>query len=560
LKYRWVPRSSPDAGSTGITGVPAPVAAVLARRGFSPGAAAAFLSPEWNMLSPWSSIPGADRAAEVLAGAVRRGDSILIHGDFDADGITAAATAVRVLRRLGARADWHIPCRFSEGYGIGDTGTEKALSEGYGLFLTVDCGIGALEPVERLRRAGIAVVVTDHHLPGQALPDADAVVDPEVAGDEEAPWRRLSGAGVALMVLRGAAGKLDRGDMPELEPDLCAIGTACDVVDLLGDNRILMNRGLSVLRTVPSTGVAALMKRAGLSRESVRARDLSYVIGPRLNSAGRVSHADLAVRLLLTEDHREAAGLADRLEECNSLRRELDADVFDDARSRAGEGPCVVLGSDSWHPGVLGIAASRLVEELAVPVILVSFRDGHGRGSARSPEGAPIHDILQNALENGLLTRCGGHSVAAGLSMERDKLEPFREFMERRTSPENGRESARPLLQIDGRLMGTECSAETVRGIAMMEPFGPGNPEPVWIARNVYALTRDVVGRGRHLKMSLMVDGVARNAIGFHMVGRSSEFERPVDLAFVLREDTYRGGDAVQLHLLDVRPSAGTAP
>ncbi len=550
-----------DTESTGIAGVPAPVAAVLARRGFSPGSAASFLSPEWDKLSPWGSLPGADRAAEVLAGAVRRGDKVLVHGDFDADGITAAATAVRVLRALGTPADWHIPCRFNEGYGIGDAGTEKALSEGYGLFLTVDCGIGAVEPVDRLRRGGIAVVVTDHHLPGPSLPNAEAVVDPEVDGEDGAPWRRLSGAGVVLMVLRGAAEKLGRGAIPELEPDLCAIGTACDVVDLLGDNRILMNRGLSVLRNAPSTGVAALMKRAGVSREAVRARDLSYVIGPRLNSAGRVSHADLAVRLLLTEDPREASELADRLEECNSLRRELDAGVFGDARSRAGEGSCVVLGSDSWHPGVLGIAASRLVEELAVPVVLVSFRrDGHGRGSARSPDSVPIHDILQEALERGLLTRCGGHSVAAGLSMEREKLEPFREFMEHRTAPENGREASRPLLQIDGRLLGTECSAETLRGIAMMEPFGPGNPEPVWIARNVYAVARDVVGRGRHLKMTLMVDGEARNAIGFHMVERSSEFERLVDLAFMLREDSYRGGDAVQLHLLDLRPAAGAAP
>ncbi len=544
----------------GIVGVPAPVAAVLARRGFSPGAAAAFLSPEWGSLSPWHSIPGADRAAEVLADAVRRGERVLVHGDFDADGVTAAATAVKVLRALGARADWHVPCRFSEGYGIGDTGIERALSEGYGLFLTVDCGIGAVEAVERLRRGGISVVITDHHLPGPVLPEAEAVVDPELSGEDGAPWRRLSGAGVALMVLRGAAWKLGCGDMPELEPDLCSVGTACDVVDLLGDNRVLVNRGLSVLRTRPSTGVAALMRRAGISREAIRARDLSYVIGPRLNSAGRVSHADLAVRLLLTDDPREAAELADRLEECNSLRRELDADVFADAGSRAGKGSCVVLGSDSWHPGVLGIAAGRLVEKLAVPVVLVSFRDGPGRGSARSPDGFPIHDILREALKRGLLTRCGGHSVAAGLSMDREKLEPFREFMERRTAPENCAEASRPLLHIDGRLLGTECSRETVRGISMMEPFGPGNPEPVWIARNAYAVTRDAVGRGRHLRVSLMVDGVLRNAIGFNMVQRSSEFERPVDLAFMLREDSYRGGDAVQLHLLDVRPALGGAP
>jgi len=382
LKYKWVPRSAADAGFDGIEGVPAPVASVLARRGFTASEALAFMESRWNSLSPWRNLPGAEEAASIVAEAVLTGEGILVHGDFDADGITAVATSVRVLRALGARVDWHIPCRFSEGYGIGETGVRKAIEEGFGLFLTVDCGISAVDPVRTLSEAGVKTVITDHHLPGPSVPAACATVDPELSDDHGAPWRRLSGAGVALAVLRGVAELLGKPGIGELEPDLCAVGTACDVVDLVGDNRLILRRGMEVLRSLPSPGIQALLRRAGLSSERIRTRDLSYVIGPRLNSAGRVSHADLAVKLLLTLDPGEAQVLADELEGCNDRRRELDSGVFTEARKLAGEGPCVVLGSDSWHPGVLGIAASRLVDELSVPVVLVSFNGPEGRGSA----------------------------------------------------------------------------------------------------------------------------------------------------------------------------------
>ncbi len=557
MRYRWVPRSAGDAPQQGIEGLPSPVAAVLARRGFTPAGAREFIDSSWSSLSPWNSLPGAGRAASEIHRAIGAGEGILVHGDFDADGITAVATAVRALKALGGRVDWHIPCRFSEGYGIGETGVQKALSEGFGLFLTVDCGVSAVEPVKRLSQAGIGTVITDHHLPGPVLPDALAVVDPYLSGDVKAPWGRLSGAGVALMVLKGVAELSGRSGMPELEPDLCAIGTACDVVDLLGDNRLILKRGMHVLRSSPSLGISALARRAGLSTAAISTRDLSFVIGPRLNSAGRVSHADLAVNLLLTGDAAQAERLAEELEDCNRKRRELDTDVFTQARDLADDGPCVVLGSESWHPGVLGIAASRLVEELSVPVVLVSFAGAEGRGSARSVEGVPIHGLLQKALEEGLLVRCGGHSVAAGLSVMRDRFDEFRSFMVENAASMAAGEGQKPVLHIDGRLMGPECAMETMRGVKLLEPFGPGNTEPVWIARNALALTRDVVGKGKHLKLSLQIDGVTRNAIGFNMVQRSVEFERQVDVAFLLREDSWRGGESVQLHLLDARPSAG---
>lgn len=555
MKYKWVPRSVGDTAFDIIDGVPAPVASVLARRGLSASEARAFMDSQWSSLSPWRNLPGAFEAATAVAESVRTGEAVLVHGDFDADGITAVATSVRILRALGARVDWHIPCRFNEGYGIGETGVRKAVEEGFGLFLTVDCGISAVEPVRLLSEAGVKTVITDHHLPGASVPEAIATVDPELSDDCGAPWRRLSGAGVALAVLRGVAELLGNPGLSELEPDLCAIGTACDVVDLVGDNRLILRRGMDVLRSRPSQGMLALLKRAGLTPDRIRTRDLSFVIGPRLNSAGRVSHADLAVRLLLTDDSLEAHALADQLEGLNDRRRELDSGVFSEARKMAGDGPCVVLASDSWHPGVLGIAASRLVDELSVPVVLVSFSGSEGRGSARSVDGIPIHGILQEALEEGLLLRCGGHSVAAGLSVTRERFAAFRDFMMERTGAAG--EGEKPLLQIDGRLLGTECTMETMRGIRLLEPFGPGNPEPVWIARNAFMLTRELVGRGRHLKMTFRIDGVTGSAIGFNMARRSADFDRTVDLAFVLREDSFRGGESVQMELLDARPSAG---
>jgi single-stranded-DNA-specific exonuclease len=219
LKYKWVPRSRSvaDAAFDGIDGIPASVASVLARRGFSVSEARAFIDTTWNGLSPWRNLPGAEEAAVAVADAIRAGEGILVHGDFDADGITAVSTSVRVLRALGARVDWHFPCRFNEGYVIGETGVQKAIDEGFGLFLTVDCGISAVDPVRLLSEAGVRTVITDHHLPGPEVPSACATVDPELSDDQGAPWRRLSGAGVALAVLRGVADLLGKPGRPSPE-------------------------------------------------------------------------------------------------------------------------------------------------------------------------------------------------------------------------------------------------------------------------------------------------------------------------------------------------------
>lgn len=551
MRYRWLARPDlSDGGSSATVDMPEPVRFLVQRRGISEE----FLEASFEGLSGWHELPGALDAAEVIRKTLDRGDRILVHGDFDADGITATATAVRALRELGGDVSWHLPCRFEEGYGLGDAGVEKCREEKAGLLLTVDCGITAADETGRIRSNGAAVVVTDHHLPESELPCADALVDPALYPDEGQPWRHLSGAGVIHAVLRG----LFPEPLPDvMEPDLVAIGTVCDLVEIRGDNRRLVRRGLDVVSSRPGTGLKALLARCSLSGASVTAGDIAFQLGPRINSAGRIAHADTALRLLLEDDRRVAEELAMKLDSFNSRRRELDEAVFRSAVTQIGEGPVpvAIAGSGEWHPGVIGISASRIARKYNRPAILVSWDGDTGTGSARGLPGMEVHGILASAMEEGHLIRFGGHSMAAGLTVSRSSWDEFRKFVLERAEEEYAGGS-QPVLFIDGPLLPSQCTMEVLKALDSLEPFGRGNPEPVWIARGLYPSEFRSVGKnGKHLQMTFRKDGVTLRAVGFNMGSMTSGLDRPLDLAFRLKADGWRGGDAVQLVLEDFRPS-----
>lgn len=552
MKYKWQARPESPVGEDSLPGdIPEPVRLLLSRRGLN----RKFLESDYSGLSCWKSLPGAEEAASIIGGTIEDGGRILVHGDFDADGITAAATAVRVLRHLKADVGHHLPCRFEEGYGLGEEGIRRCLEEKVDLLVTVDCGITAVDQVEELRKAGVKVVVTDHHVPGCTLPGADAVVNPQLSGDESASWRHLSGAGVIHTVLRG----LFRGEQPSvMNPDLVAIGTVCDMVDLVGDNRILVKQGLSVMADSPVPGVAALLRESGVDRSRLSAFDIGFGIGPRINSAGRITHADTALELLLENDPRIAAELASRLEKSNSKRRELDRDVFKDAMSqlKGYQGPVAVAASADWHPGVIGISASRISRKLNRPAVLVSWDGDTGRGSARGLPGMEVHSVLSAAMDSGLLLKFGGHSMAAGLTVSRDRYGEFKEFIQKKAG-ELYSSAAMPVLYIDGRLDPEECTMEVYDALGLLEPFGSGNPEPVWMARGLFPGTYRTVGKdGNHLQISFQAGAATLRAIGFDMGHRTSELNRPLDVAFRLKPDSWRGGSAVQLVIEDIKPAA----
>ncbi len=531
--------------------LPEPVAELLRRRGVD----RAFIEASYSTLSPWNDLPGAEEAAGIIRRAVENGGRILVHGDFDADGITATATAVRVLRSMGASVTHHLPCRFEEGYGVGEEGVRRCLQEGIDLFLTVDCGITAVEQVAELRENGVMVVVTDHHVPGDALPPADAVVDPLLSGNSRAPWQHLSGAGVIHTVLRGVH---PNPDSTEMEPDLAAIGTVCDMVPLTGDNRILVRRGLQVINGSPPPGIMALLRESSASPGEAGVMDIGFGLGPRINSAGRVAHADTALKLLLETDPRMAAEHAAKLTSFNEKRKDLDAKVYEEALEQLEDtdSPVAVAASDRWHPGVIGISASRLSRKLNRPAVLIAWDGEQGRGSARGLPGMEVHGVLSAAMDQGLLERFGGHSMAAGLTIARTRYDDFREFIQKEARELFG-EAGRPVLYIDGRLLPRECTMDTLRALSLLEPFGEGNPEPVWMARGLFAASFRTVGReSRHLQASFDAQGTTLMAIGFNMGHRTSELGRPVDIAFRLKPDSWRGGDSVQLVIEDFKPAA----
>lgn len=558
MKYKWLPRPEiPGKDSAYLKSLkfPDPVETLIERRGFR----ASFILSDYNSLSLWNSLPGADEASLILEKAIRNNEEIFVHGDFDADGITATATAVRVINALGGRVQYHVPCRFNEGYGLGETAVSRCINSGAGVLITVDCGITAVEEVATLQKAGVKVVITDHHKPSDILPEADVLVDPELAGEIETPWRHLSGAGVILFVLRGLAERMGAENIPELEPDLVAIGTVCDMVNLTGDNRILVKRGLAVLKLNPPEGIRALMKAAGVTQSELTARDIGFGLGPVINSAGRIAHADKAVNLLLETDSRLAMEMASALVNVNKKRRSLDSAVFAEAGEllKNTQAHIAIAASKLWHPGVIGISASRLSGELNRPVILIAWDGNTGRGSARGVPGVPVYPVLSRAMKEGLLLRFGGHNQAAGFSIDRSMYDEFKLFTES-FAEAIYQEVPVPVLYIDGRLEWENCNSHVLKALERLGPFGEGNPEPVWIVRGVYPVSFRSVGQaGKHLQVSFQLGGNVLRGIGFGLGNRTSELNRMLDVAFTLSVDAWRGGDAVQLVIKDIKPAAG---
>lgn len=560
MKKRWAARPVPRlelSEAPEAHGLPGPVALLLARRGYSGRSLERFLRPDMGELSSWRAPGGMQKAAERIASAVRDGEKILVHGDYDADGITATAVVYLALKRLGARVDYFIPDRFDDGYGLGDSSLEACSGAGASLLITVDCGVSDAENIEALKAMGVETVITDHHQPGETMPDACALVDPAL--EDEAPWSHLAGAGVAWMAMRGVYEILG-GDPDYLRRLLqyVAVGTVADVVDLVEDNRIIVSRGLELLRSAPFPGISALAVSASIDIAKASSTDLAYYIGPRLNACGRIGHAHDAVRLLLAESSREAEELASRVESHNRRRRKLDRQVEAEVVRRAGdlhEPRCILMADGNWHRGVIGIVASRLVSRFGVPSLMIALEDGRGFGSARSVPGIPIHSILKDIQSRlGLMDSLGGHPMAAGFQLPAANVEPLRAELCSVLSRESWDRHLGSVLYLDGRLEGEDLNAATVRALDILEPFGKGNRRPVWLVRGAHPLSWKAVGRQRdHLSCSFRIGSETCRAIGFGLADRQSLLSGKVDLAFTLSMDTWRNDGSIQLLLEDIR-------
>ncbi|HYU81683.1 MAG TPA: single-stranded-DNA-specific exonuclease RecJ, partial [Candidatus Polarisedimenticolia bacterium] len=414
---RWImPKKTRDVPD----GIPALVAQVLACRGHAAGDMAAFLAARPTEAGP--PMTDLDRAVERLRRALAARERIVVYGDYDVDGIAGSAILVRAFRQLGVVVGAYIPNRYEEGYGLNSTALRQLAQDGAKVIVSVDCGVTAVKEAALARELGVDLIVTDHHHPPAELPDAYAVVNPRRPGDPSTD-KELAGAGVALMLAKRLLGDLAYSLRQDELLQLCALATVADVVPLRGGNRVLTKLGLEALNRAPLLGVRALVERAGLKLGRVGASDIGYVLGPRLNAAGRINDAEDALRLLLTEDAEEAKTLAERLEQRNTERQELTRQVVAGARERAAERPdawITVVADAQWPAGIVGLGASRLVEDYGRPAIVIAIDGNEGKGSCRSISGVHIAEALDDCDD--ILIKHGGHAMAAGFSVAVDRI------------------------------------------------------------------------------------------------------------------------------------------
>jgi single-stranded-DNA-specific exonuclease len=544
-------------------------AQVLVNRQISdPKTAQSFLSPKLTDLIEPARLPGMAQAVERIRRAIAEQEPIVLYGDYDVDGISSVAILWHLFRLLNARADYYIPHRLDEGYGLNTDAVRQLAEAGTKLLITVDCGISAVEEVALARQLGMDCILTDHHRPGPVLPEARAIVHPLL--DASYPNPNAAGAMVAFKLAWALADSYRRGGQmpPEMRQyllnatTLAGLGTIADVVDLRGENRIIAGFGLKALEESSLCGIRALIEAAELAGKGLDSYDIAFTLAPMLNAAGRMGHARLAVELLTTDNAYRAMQIAQYLKEQNKLRQKCQRDIFKQVRQRildAGlnhpDRRTIVLAGENWHPGVIGIVASRVIEEFGKPAILINLENGTGQGSGRSIDGFNLFEALCACGEH--LIRFGGHEMAAGLRIQADKVALFAEAFEQYARRLNTDWLPSETLTIDAEASVRDFSDRLMRELASLEPFGQGNPRPLFAARGVRLIAppRRCGAKNDHLQLSIQDKTGAVRCIGFgmgHLEKKLLETDA-FHIAFQPQYNTYNGSTNLQFVLEDIQ-------
>ncbi len=536
-------------------GYSALAALVLCGRGCdTPQKARELLRTDGALIDPFK-MKEMDRAVRVIRQALTEGTRIAIFGDYDVDGITATCLLTDFLRSLGADCTCHIPGRLEEGYGLNGPAIEQLAGEGVGLIITVDCGITAVKEAQLCAQKGIRLVITDHHECKELLPEADAVIDPH-RPDRSYPHRGLCGVGIAFKLACALHG--DQEEIARRYCDLFCLGTIADVMPLTGENRRLVVQGLKALQKPRRLGIRALMEVCGCAEQNITASTVGYILAPRINAAGRMEHAELAVQLFLTEDEGEAAELAETLCRLNRERQATEYEIYQEAtamlKGRRTLDSAIVLAGENWHQGVVGIVASRLSEEYCRPAFLICLTGDRGKASSRSYGGFNLFSSLSELSE--LLEGYGGHELAAGFTIGREHIEEFRRRICRQAESFAASDLARSALEIDCEVTAPLLTLENVEGLSQLEPCGTGCPRPVFVMSEVVVQSVGTVGGGKHLRLKLRSrDGMVLQAIYFsggNLARKISQGDR-IDIAFHPQINEFRGSRSVQLSLVDLR-------
>lgn len=531
---------------------------VLAARGCKDAAAAhQLLEPSVDLSDPFL-LRDMDKAVARIEQAIEAEEPIVIYGDYDVDGISATAILYECLSSQGAYVRCKLPTRGS-GYGLTRPALEALARKGFTLVITVDNGISAVEEAACAKELGLDLVITDHHLPGETLPDAVAVVDPKRA-DDESPFKNLCGAGVAFKLCAALEG-CNPAELLEMYGEFVALGTVADVMPLVGENRVLVREGLALLQDTMRPGLHALLESGGYAGKPVTTDTVSYGLAPRLNAAGRMDNASVALKLLLCGDEEQATGIAARLAEINAERQQTEQDVFAAACRTLETDPArlqdrvLVVSGEDWHPGVIGIVAARLMERYSRPVLVISLHEGEGRGSGRAPDAFDLHSAL--AACAGHLTRFGGHAAAAGIEIEEEKLPAFRQAINEWAA----QHAARPApvtLQLDAVVTLEELDLPNVQELNRLAPFGRENPTPVLLVQNAVVDGVWAMGaEGRHTRVRLRQGNHTLFASLFGIPPQ--QFAYPVgaavEAALEVSVFTGRSGPMVSAHLKGIRPA-----
>lgn len=532
------------------------VAKLLINRGLGdPHKARQFLVADMeSLLSPWD-LKGMREAVACVTKTMEEGGSIVVYGDYDVDGITATSVVYRFLKRCGASVSYYIPERQSEGYGLNLEALEGLIAKGTDLVITVDCGISSYDIVEAVRDR-LALVITDHHEAPALIPRAVAVVDHKQPNCPY-PDKNLAGVGVAYKLCQ-AVWKERTGEVYQADLDIVALGTVADVVPLVGENRILVKAGLSKMQLQPNRGIEALIDVAGLKDRKITAGHIGYTLAPRLNAAGRVAHATRAVELLTTPSQEEAYEIAEELQEINLERQALERDIHEMARQDVlKQGPdadyVVVVGGQDWHPGVIGIVASRLVEEFYKPTLVISIKDGIGKGSCRSIDNCNIYEALQSAED--ILIQFGGHQAAAGFSIKEDKIPALRERLAQYCKEHLAETDYLPIVDIDSQVAIDDIDVPLIEEIETLEPYGMANPTPVLALEEATISDLFLMGQQKkHAKVLLEREDSTIDAIAWNRPDLHASFfpgDR-VKVAFTVQKNEWNGHVSPQLMIQDM--------
>ena len=497
-------------------------------------------------------------AVERIVKAIENQEKVIIYGDYDVDGITSTTVLKKFLKDLGLEVSYYIPNRLNEGYGLNKTAVEKIVNEGYSLMITVDCGITGIEEIDYANSLGLEVIVTDHHEPVEELPKALAVIDNK-RKDSTYPFRDLAGVGVAFKLCQALGMRLGLKEESYLKYlDIVCVGTISDIVPLVDENRVITKLGLMLVKQTRNMGLKSIINSSGYTK--IDSNTISFGVAPRINACGRMGKAEEALELLLSNDIYKVNELTKRLNKHNKERQEIEKGIFESAvekieKEHLDENRTIVVGGSDWHHGVIGIVSSKITDMYFKPSILLSFEeDGTGKGSGRSIPGFDLHDALMKCQDS--LEKFGGHSMAVGVTIRKEKLEEFEKQFEK-VAEEEKIEEIVPVLNIDSKIDLNSLDKEMIESLKELEPFGEANKMPIFAFKNLRIDSIRALSEGKHLKLTLKEDNRIINAIGFNMGALAEEYRigDKIDVAGVLEINTFNGVENLQINIKDVMKS-----